>query len=79
MDSKDAVSVMHADTVDETLKVGHVDPVGTVRLIDHNEVVLIPTPSPDSRGNTALQALVYHFDQFQIHSTFRDCTNGPSL
>ena len=50
MDAKDAVCVTHADTVDENLKVSHVDPVGTVRLIDHSEVVLIPTPSPDPRG-----------------------------
>lgn len=50
MDAKDDVSVTHADAVLENLKVSHVDPVGTVRLIDHNEVVLIPTPSPDPRG-----------------------------
>jgi hypothetical protein len=59
MESKDAVSVTHADLVDDNLKVNHADPVGTVRLIDHNEVVLIPTPSPDPRGEQAPENLVY--------------------
>ena len=53
MDAKDAVSVTHADAIDENVKTNHADPVGTVRLIDHNEVVLIPTPSPDPRGENS--------------------------
>jgi hypothetical protein len=51
MNSKDGISVSHADTV-EDLKVTRFEPVGTVQLIDHNEVVLIPTPSPDPRGKS---------------------------
>ena len=53
MGSKEAVSVTHADKVEDIIKVTQTDPVGTVRLIDHNAVVLIPTPSPDPRGNDA--------------------------
>lgn len=54
MDSKDGISVTHADVVD--VKTSHIDPVGTVRLIDHNEVVLIPTPSADPRGTFPTQS-----------------------
>ena len=45
----ESVSVSHTD-FPEDLKVQHVNPVGTVQLLDHNDVVLIPTPSPDPRG-----------------------------
>lgn len=47
MDTKSG-SMVHVE--DPEQKVQHVDPVGTVRLIEDGEVVLIPTPSPDPRG-----------------------------
>jgi hypothetical protein len=50
MTSKEVISVSHAGMV-EDIKANHIEPVGTVRLISHNEIVLIPTPSPDPRGN----------------------------
>ena len=43
------VSVSHTDFMEDA-KPLHGDPVGTVQLFDHNEIVLIPTPSPDPRG-----------------------------
>lgn len=45
------VSVSHTDLIEEgKLRHGDSVAVGTVQLIDHNEIVLIPTPSPDPRG-----------------------------
>ena len=35
----------------------HATPVGTVRLINDTELVLIPTPSPDPRGMTVHRSL----------------------
>jgi hypothetical protein len=35
--------------------------VGTVQLIDHNEIVLIPTPPQDPRGKVTLEFLEKHF------------------
>jgi hypothetical protein len=69
MDAKEAVSVTHADTINENMKTSKVDPVGTVRLIDHNEVVLIPTPSPDPRGRILPRSGNFHAPSYgnQIH------------
>jgi hypothetical protein len=55
------VSVSHTDFIDEA-KLRHSDQmaVGTVQLIDHNEIVLIPTP-PDPRGKVTLEFLEKHF------------------
>jgi hypothetical protein len=48
---KEVASVTHTDIAyAKNIPIG---PVGTVLLIDHNEVVLIPTPSPDPRGKSA--------------------------
>lgn len=53
MDLKDQAFSAH-DEVRAT-KTAHQDAVGTVRLLDADEVVLIPTPSPDPRGGSILQ------------------------
>jgi hypothetical protein len=45
------VTVSHTDFIEDTKdRHGDAMAVGTVQLIDHNEIVLIPTPSPDPRG-----------------------------
>jgi hypothetical protein len=58
----ESVSVSHTDFVEDTkLRHDNAIAVGTVQLIDHNELVLIPTPSPDPRGNAAVKLLEEHF------------------
>lgn len=64
MDLKDTGDVVQAEVAD--LKLTHVEPVGTVRLIDHNELILIPTPSPDPRGIST-----FEFCQLILLMTFR--------
>ena len=45
------VTVSHTDFIEDTKdRHGDAMAVGTVQLLDHNEIVLIPTPSPDPRG-----------------------------
>lgn len=74
MDLKDNGEVVQSEVTD--LKPVHVDPVGTVRLIDHNELVLIPTPSPDPRGTlTFVGSLFGLSNNNQIRWT---CRNGGS-
>jgi hypothetical protein len=48
MSAKEQETYVHADFV--PVKTVHHETIGTVRLIEHQEVVLIPTPSPDPRG-----------------------------
>jgi len=57
MDTKDSGSIGHIEIRDK--KPIYHDAVGTVRLVDADEVVLIPTPSPDPRGS-------YHLKQQEI-------------
>jgi hypothetical protein len=45
---KDQAFSAHDEIQD--IKPIHHDTVGTVRLVDADELVLIPTPSPDPRG-----------------------------
>jgi hypothetical protein len=55
------VSVSHTDFIEEAkLHHGGSLAVGTVQLIDHNEIVLIPTPSPDPRGEMTFPFLWKH-------------------
>ena len=51
----ESVSVSHTDFIEEAkLRHGDAITVGTVQLIDRNEIVLIPTPSTDPRGKFTL-------------------------
>ncbi len=61
----ESVSVSHTDFMEEA-KLHHSGhrAVGTVQLIDRNEIVLIPTPSPDPRGK-----VIAKFLKIKIKST----------
>jgi hypothetical protein len=54
----ESVSVSHTDFIDNAkLRHGNAVAIGTVQLIDHDEIVLIPTPSRDPRGKVTVKLL----------------------
>lgn len=48
MDTKEATEAAHHELA--ISKRQHQNPTGTVTLVEDGEIILIPTPSPDPRG-----------------------------
>ena len=44
----------------QTSSAPHHQARGTVKLLDQNTVILIPTPSPDPKGNYNMQQTTHH-------------------